>query len=73
MREEFDAVSQGLDTFDSEIFACYGGQQNTVRRYRELKDLLSKRLPYNIRIDTFEIWRSERIYPNGVDLYETPE
>ena len=73
LREEFDAVSQGLDTFDSEIFTRYGGQQNTVRRYRELKDMLSKPLPYNIRIDTFEIWRSERIYPNGVDLYETPE
>ena len=50
----------------------YGGQQKTARRYRELKDMLARPLPYSIRIDAFEIWRSERIYPDGVDLYETP-
>ena len=26
-----------------------------------------------IRIDTFEVWRSRRIYPGGVELYEVPE
>ena len=26
-----------------------------------------------IRIDTFEVWRSWRIYPGGVELYEVPE
>ena len=26
-----------------------------------------------IRIDTFEVWRSWRIYPGGVELYEIPE
>ena len=26
-----------------------------------------------IRIDTFEVWRSRRIYPGGVQLYEAPE
>ena len=44
-----------------------------MRRWQELKDMLAKPLPYNIRIDTFEIWRSRRIYPEGVDLYEIPE
>ncbi len=72
LQKELDAVSRGIDTFDSETFARCGGQKNTVRRYRELKDLLSKPLPYNIRIDTFEIWRSRRIYPDGVRLYEAP-
>ena len=73
LREELDELSRGIDTFDSEIFARYGGQPNTVRRWQELKDMLAKPLPYNIRIDTFEIWRSRRIYPEGVDLYEIPE
>ena len=73
LREELDALSRGIDTFDSQIFARYGGQPNTVRRWQELKDMLAKPLPYNIRIDTFEIWRSRRIYPEGVDLYEIPE
>ena len=72
LQKELDVVSRGIDTFNSEIFARYGGQQQTARRYRELKDMLARPLPYNIRIDTFEIWRSERIYPDGVDLYETP-
>ena len=73
LREELDALSRGIDTFDSQIFARYGGQPNTVRRWQELKDMLAKPLPYNIRIDTFEIWRSRRIFPDGVDLYEIPE
>ena len=72
LREELDALSRGIDTFDSQIFARYGGQPNTVRCWQELKDMLAKPLPCNIRIDTFEIWRSRRIYPEGVDLYETP-
>ena len=72
LQKERDTVSRGIDTFNSEVFARYGGQQKTVRRYRELKDMLARPLPYNIRIDTFEIWRSERIYPDGVNLYETP-
>ena len=73
LREELDALSRGIDTVDSRIFARYWGQPNTVRRWRELKDMLATPLPYNIRIDTFEIWRSRRIYPAGVDLYEIPE
>ena len=35
--------------------------------------MLAKPAPHNIRIDTFEIWRSRRIYPGGVELYEAPE
>ena len=72
LRKELDALSRGIDTFDSQVFARYGGQPSTVRRWQELKDMLEHPLPYNIRIDTFEIWRSRRIYPEGVDLYETP-
>ena len=72
LQNELDTVSRGIDTFNFEIFARYGGQQKTARRYRELKDMLARPLPYNIRIDTFEIWRSERIYPDGVDLYQAP-
>ena len=72
LREELDEVSKGIDAFNSELFARYGGQQNAVRRYRELTDLLAKPLPYHIRIDTFEIWRSRRIYPDGVRIYEAP-
>ena len=72
LQKELDVVSRGIDTFNSEVFARYGGQQKTARRYRELKDMLARPLPYNIRIDTFEIWRSERIYPDGVNLYESP-
>ena len=66
LQKELDTVSRGIDTFNSEVFARYGGQQKTARRYRELKDMLARPLPYSIRIDTFEIWRSERIYPDGV-------
>ena len=33
--------------------------------------MLARPLPYSIRIDTFEIWRSERIYPDGVNLYQS--
>ena len=72
LQKELETVSRGIDTFNSEVFARYGGQQNTARRYRELKDMLARPLPYSIRVDTFEIWRSERIYPDGVNLYETP-
>ena len=40
LQKELDVVSRGIDTFNSEIFARYGGQQQTARRYRELKDML---------------------------------
>ena len=72
LQEELHTVSRGIDTFNSEVFARYGGQQKNARRYRELKDMLARPLPYSIRIDTFEIWRSERIYPDGVNLYQAP-
>ena len=35
--------------------------------------MLERPAPHTIRIDTFEIWRSERIYPDGAQIYETPE
>ena len=72
LREEFDEVSRAVRHGDSRIIARYGGFDRTSRRYVELKDLLANPLPYRIRIDTFEIWRSRRIYPNGVSIYEAP-
>ena len=42
------------------------------QRYRKLRDILARPAPHDIRIDTFEIWRSGRIYPEGVQIYETP-
>ena len=72
LREERDRVSRALDTFDSRILDRYGGFDNTGRRYRELTDILARPTPHNIRIDTFEIWRSRRVYPDGVQIYEAP-
>ena len=71
--KELDEVSGALDIFDSKVLAHFGGFQNAGRRYRELKDMLERPAPHTIRIDTFEIWRSERIYPDGAQIYETPE
>ena len=70
LKKELDELSSALDTFDSDVLARYGGFQKAGRRYRELKNILAKPTPHDIRIDTFEIWRSERIYPEGVQLYE---
>ncbi len=71
--KELDGLSSALDTFDSEVLARFGGFQKAGRRYRELKEMLARPAPHHIRIDTFEIWRSRRIYPDGVQLYEAPE
>ena len=57
---------------DSRVVERYGSFHQTSLRYLELKDLLSKPLLYHIRIDTFAIWRSRRIFPDGAGLYETP-
>ena len=70
LKKELDALSKALDTFDSDVLARYGGFTKAGRRYRALKAMLAKTVPHDIRIDTFEIWRSERIYPEGVQLYE---
>ena len=72
LREELLRVCRALDISDFRIFDRYGGFENAGRRYRELKDMLARPVPHNIRIDTFEIWRSRRIYPDGVQLYEAP-
>ncbi len=72
LREEFDDVSRAIDHGDSRILDRYGGFHRTSLRHVELKDMLAQPLPYHIRIDTFEIWRSRRIYPDGVSLYEAP-
>ena len=72
MREEYDAVSRAVEHPDPKTLERYGGFHRASLRYVELKDLLAKPLPYHIRIDTFEIWRSRRIFPDGASLYETP-
>ena len=72
LQEEFESVSRALDHPDPETLQPFGGFQTAHQRYIELKDYLAKPPPYNIRIDTFEIWRSQRIFPDGGDLYERP-
>ena len=72
LREEYDAVSRAVEHPDPKTLERYGGFHRASLRYVELKDLLAKPLPYRIRIDTFEIWRSRRIFPDGASLYETP-
>ncbi len=72
LREEFDAVSRAVKHGDARVLDRYGGFDRTSLRYVELKDMLAEPLPYHIRIDTFEIWRSRRIYPNGLSIYEAP-
>ena len=70
--KERDTISSALDTFDSKVLARFGGFTKAGQRYRELRDILARPAPHDIRIDTFEIWRSGRIYPEGVQIYETP-
>ena len=72
LREEFETLSRALDHPDPESLQPFGGYETAHQRYLELKDSLAKPLPYNIRIDTFELWRSQRIFPNGEDLYQSP-
>ena len=72
LKKELGAISSALDTFDSKVLARFGGFTKAGQRYRELRDILARPAPHDIRIDTFEIWRSGRIYPEGVQIYETP-
>ena len=72
LQKEMNVVSRALGNSNSRVFARYGGYDNTVERYQELKDMLARPVPHHIRIDTFEIWRSERIYPDGAQIYEAP-
>ena len=62
--KELGAISSALDTFDSKVLARFGGFTKAGQRYRELKDILARPAPHDIRIDTFEIWRS-RAYLSG--------
>ena len=72
LKKERDTISSALDTSDSKVLARFGGFTKAGQRYRELRDILARPAPHDIRIDTFEIWRSGRIYPEGVQIYETP-
>ena len=69
LKKELDELSSALDTFDSNVLSRFGGFTKAGQRYRELKKMLTRPAPHNIRIDTFEIWRSRRIYPEGVQIY----
>ena len=66
LQEERDEVARAVRTADAAILERYGGFDRTSRRYVELKKMLAKPLMHDIRIDTFEVWRSERIFPEGV-------
>ena len=68
LREELAAVSSVVDYPTPETIAPYGSLKAASLRQAELKDLLANPMPYRIRIDTFEIWRSWRIYPDGVRI-----
>ena len=68
LREEFETLSRALDPPDQERLRPFGGYKTAHQRYMELKDALDKPPTYNIRIDTFEIWRSQRIVPNGAHV-----
>ena len=73
LQKEIDALSRALDTFDSKVLARFGGFTRAGARYRSLRGMLANPTSAAIRIDTFEVWRSWRIYPSGVQLYEAPE
>ena len=66
LQEERDEVARAVRTADAAILERYGGFDRTSRRYVELKKMLAKPLMHDIRIDTFEVWRSQRIFPEGV-------
>ena len=73
LQKEINELSRALDTFDSKVLARFGGFTRAGAHYRELKNMQAKPATAAIRIDTFEVWRSWRIYPGGVELYEIPE
>ena len=73
LQKEINALSRALDTFDSNVLARFGGFTRAGARYRSLRGMLANPAAAAIRIDTFEVWRSWRIYPAGVQLYEAPE
>ena len=73
LQKEIDALSRALDTFDSKVLRRFGGFTRAGARYRSLRGMAANPTSAAIRIDTFEVSRSWRIYPGGVQLYEAPE
>ena len=73
LQKELQELSRALDTFDSKVLRRFEGFTRPGAHYRELKNMQAKPATAAIRIDTFEVWRSWRIYPGGVQLYEIPE
>ena len=73
LQKEINELSRALDTFDSKVLARFGGFTRAGARYRSLRGMVANPAAAAIRIDTFEVWRSWRIYPAGVQLYEAPE
>ena len=74
LQKEINELSRALDTFDSKVL-------RSIWRFHPGRGALpvieghGRQTPRAaaIRIDTFEVWRSWRIYPGGVQLYEAPE
>ena len=73
LQKEVDELSRAFDTFDSKVLRRFGGFTRAGAHYRSLRAMLANPTTDTIRIDTFEVWRSWRIYPGGVQLYEAPE
>ena len=66
LQKEINELSRALDTFDSKVLARFGGFTRAGARYRSLRGMQANPAAAAIRIDTFEVWRSWRIYPGGV-------
>ena len=73
LQKEINELSRALDTFDSKVLRRFGGFTRAGAHYRSLRAMLANPTPDTIRIDTFKVWRSRRIYPGGVQLYKVPE
>ena len=70
LRRELAEVSDGIDCTSPTVLKRYGGLDQTLNRYQELTDALDNRTAHHVRIDTFELWRSERIATVGNDPVE---
>ena len=68
LRRELAEVSNGIDCTSPTVLKRYGGLDQTLNRYQELTDALDNRTAHNVRIDTFELWRSGRVLPGAVGV-----
>ena len=68
LRRELAEVSDGIDCTSPTVLKRYGGLDQTLSRYQALTDALDNRTSHNVRIDTFELWRSGRVLPGAVGV-----